>query len=71
MTASMYDKVCYWTEQREEQITLRNLKNGQIGYSFGCTHEGETIQVRLANGEMDSWSRFDCVDASMTESTIH
>jgi hypothetical protein len=70
MTLSSYDKVCYWTEQREEQVPLRNLRNGQIGYSFGCTHAGETIQVKLANGEMDSWGRADCVEAT-AEPTVH
>jgi hypothetical protein len=62
MRVSQYDKVCYWTEQREENVPLRNLKNGQIGYSFGCTHAGETVQVRLENGELDSWERNECVE---------
>jgi hypothetical protein len=57
MGDSVYEKICYWTEQREEQVPLRNLKTGAIGYSFGCTHEGATVQVRLGNGELDSWSR--------------
>jgi hypothetical protein len=63
MTATTYDKVCYWTEQREENIPLRNVKNGQLGYSFGCTPAGETVQVRLANGELDSWSRDECAES--------
>ncbi|MBT1072540.1 hypothetical protein [Pelotalea chapellei] len=71
MTANSFDSVCYRTEQREEQVALRNLKNGEIGYSFGCTHAGETIQVRLLNGEMDSWNRFDCIEDSVTEPTVH
>lgn len=57
MTATNYDKVCYRTEQREENVPLRNVKNGQLGYSFGCTYAGETVQVKLTNGELDSWSR--------------
>jgi hypothetical protein len=64
MNTGSYDKVCYWTEQREESIPLRNLKNGAIGYSLGCTHAGETVQVKLATGELDSWSRTECVEAS-------
>ncbi len=60
MKGSNYDEVCYWTEQREEHVPLRNLKTGEIGYSFGCTHEGATVQVRLANGELDSWNRDEC-----------
>ena len=55
-----FDKVCYWTEQREEQVPLKNLKTGEIGYSFGCTYDGETVQVRLENGELDSWPKEDC-----------
>jgi len=63
MNASRYDKVCYWTEQREENVLLLNLKNGQLGYSFGCTQSGETIQVKLMNGELDSWGRDECVES--------
>ncbi len=63
MRGSNYDKVCYWTEQREEHVPLRNLKSGEIGYSFGCTQEGATVQVRLENGEFDSWSKDDCAEA--------
>ncbi len=66
MRGSNYDKVCYWTEQREEYVPLRNLKTGEIGYSFGCTHEGATVQVRLANGELDSWIREDCEEMPET-----
>lgn len=66
MRGSNYDKVCYWTEQREEHLPIRNLKTGEIGYSFGCTHEGATVQVRLENGELDSWSKEDCVEVPET-----
>jgi hypothetical protein len=55
-----YDKVCYLTEQRDELVALRNLRTGKIGYSLGCTLEGETIQVKLESGELDSWSRDEC-----------
>jgi hypothetical protein len=64
MTNASYDKVCYWTEQREESVPLRNVKNGQMGYSFGCTQAGETVQVKLTDGELDSWSRDECVEPS-------
>ena len=66
MNTTSYDQVCYRTEQREETVTLRNVKNGQVGYSFGCTQAGETVQVKLTNGELDSWSRDECVE-SFTE----
>ncbi|MDD2308914.1 MAG: hypothetical protein PHH91_04955 [Desulfuromonadaceae bacterium] len=62
MSIVNYDKVCYRTEQQDENVALRNLKTGQIGYTFGCTMAGETIQVRLANGELDSWSRDECTE---------
>ena len=62
MTTINYDKVCYQTEQQEESVALRNLKTGQIGYTFGCTKAGETVQVKLANGELDTWSRDECTE---------
>ncbi|MCM2358691.1 MAG: hypothetical protein NDI77_11125 [Geobacteraceae bacterium] len=62
MRGSQYDKVCYWTEQREEKVPIRNLKSGEVGYSFGCTYEGNTVQVRLENGELDSWPKEDCLE---------
>ena len=64
MTTTTYDRVCYRTEQRDEAVPLRNVKNGQLGYSFGCTQAGETVQVKLANGELDSWSRDECAESS-------
>ena len=57
-----YEKVCYRTDQQEENVRLRNLKTGQIGYTFGCTKAGETIQVKLENGELDTWSRDECAE---------
>jgi hypothetical protein len=60
MKRNDYDRVCYRTEQRDESVAVRNIKGGNVGYSFGCTYAGETVQVRLPNGELDSWSRDDC-----------
>jgi hypothetical protein len=48
------------TEQRDDTVPLRNLKNGKLGYSFGCTYAGETVQVRLTDGTLDSWNRDEC-----------
>jgi len=62
MRETSYEKVCYCTEQREEHVPLRNLKTGEIGYSFGCTMEGATVQVKLENGELDSWQIQDCIE---------
>jgi hypothetical protein len=63
MTTSSFNQVCYRTEQRDESVALRNLKNGQLGYSFGCTQAGETVQVKLTTGELDSWSRDECIES--------
>jgi hypothetical protein len=60
MRVSDYSRVCYITEQREDAVPLRNLRTGEIGYSFGCTVAGETVQVRLTSGQLDSWSREEC-----------
>lgn len=60
MKRSEYERVCYMTEQRDERVPLRNLKSGKLGYPFGCTTAGETVQVRLTDGTLDSWSRVDC-----------
>jgi hypothetical protein len=64
MKTAQYNKVCYWTEQRDEPVLLRNLKTGVTGLSFGCTYAGETVQVRLANGELDSWGRIECTETT-------
>lgn len=52
--------VCERTERKEERVKLRNLKTGDIGLTFGCTESGETIQVELENGQLDSWDPVDC-----------
>jgi hypothetical protein len=64
MNPVKYEQVCYRTEQRDESVLLRNLRNGKVGYSFGCTAAGETVQVKLPNGGLDSWSRDECAEAS-------
>lgn len=64
MNSGNYEKVCYRTEQRDENVLLRSLKDGRTGYTFGCTSAGETIQVRLPDGSLDSWSRDECTEVS-------
>jgi len=64
MNSGKYDQVCYRTEQRDENVLLRNLKDGQTGYTFGCTSAGETVQVRLPDGGLDSWNREECTEVS-------
>jgi hypothetical protein len=55
--------VCQRTERKDERVRLRNTRTGQIGLTFGCTMEGETIQVELESGELDSWVKGDCEEA--------
>ncbi len=63
MKESGFVDVCQRTERKDERVRLRNVRTGQTGLTFGCTMEGETIQVELDNGEMDSWSPEDCEEA--------
>ena len=60
MKENQYRSVCYRTEQREDEVQLVNLRTGAKGVTFGCTFAGETVQVRLENGELDSWERAEC-----------
>ncbi len=52
--------VCQRTERKDERVKLRNVRTGESGLSFGCTIEGQTIQVELENGDLDSWEPADC-----------
>jgi hypothetical protein len=63
MTSNLYDQVCYRTEQRDEHLALVNMRTGELGRAFGCTPAGETVQVELPDGRLDSWSRDDCREA--------
>ncbi len=63
MKESGFADVCQRTERKDERVRLRNTKTGQIGLTFGCTIEGETIQVELADGSMDSWPPEECEEA--------
>ena len=63
MKESGFVDVCQRTERKDERVKLRNIRSGQVGITFGCTMEGETIQVELDNGEMDSWPPEDCEEA--------
>ncbi len=63
MKVTEYTGVCNRTERKDERVRLRNVKTGQVGLTFGCTMEGETIQVELEDGSLDSWSPADCEEA--------
>lgn len=67
MEKTQYEKVCYATEQREESVPLKNRKTGEIGFTYSCTFSGTTVQVRLQNGELDSWDQADCIPMSADE----
>ncbi len=60
MRESQFTEVCDRTERKDERVKLRNIKTGQIGLTSGCTMEGETIQVELENGQLDSWEPAEC-----------
>jgi hypothetical protein len=62
MSPGKYEQVCYRTEQREEDVVLHNLNTGRAGHAFGCTTSGETVQVRLEDGSLDSWNREECTE---------
>lgn len=64
MNTGKYENVCYRTEQREENVLLCNLRNGSTGYTFGCTSAGETLQVKMPDGSLDSWQREECTEVS-------
>ena len=64
MKENQYKSVCYRTEQREDPVQLINLRTGIKGTTFGCTFAGETVQVRLENGELDSWERDECSETA-------
>jgi hypothetical protein len=57
-----HTSVCSRTDHKEERVPLRNIRTGDIGFTFGCTSEGQTIQVELQSGELDSWVFSDCIE---------
>lgn len=52
--------VCQRTEHKDERVKLRNIRTGETGRTFSCTPSGETIQVELENGSLDSWAPEEC-----------
>ncbi|SNB47766.1 hypothetical protein [Geobacter sp. DSM 9736] len=58
-----HQSVCNRTERKDERVRLRNIKTGDIGLAFQCTPPGETIQVELEDGSLDSWPATDCEEA--------
>lgn len=60
MRDSEHKSVCDRTEGKEERVRLRNVKTGREGLTFSCTWAGETIQVELDDGSLDSWPADEC-----------
>jgi hypothetical protein len=56
----IHSEICDTTERKDERVKVRNRTSGEIGLSFGCTIEGDTVQVELADGSLDSWQEDDC-----------
>ena len=59
-----HSNICDTTERRDQRVTVRTRQTGEIGLSFGCTIEGDTVQVELADGSLDSWLEDDCEEVS-------
>lgn len=55
-----HSEICDTTERREQRVRVKNRKTGEIGLSYGCTPEGDTVQVELSDGSLDSWPEDDC-----------
>jgi len=56
----VHSEICDTTERRDQRVTVRNRNTGEVGLSFGCTIEGDTVQVELPDGSLDSWLEDDC-----------
>ncbi|MBU5614418.1 hypothetical protein [Geomonas azotofigens] len=56
----VHSEICDTTERKEQRVQVKNTKTGEIGLSYGCTIEGDTVQVELSDGSLDSWPEDDC-----------
>ncbi|MBU5635575.1 hypothetical protein KOM00_02400 [Geomonas sp. Red69] len=56
----VHSEICDTTERKEQRVRVKNTKTGEIGLSYGCTIEGDTVQVELPDGSLDSWPEDDC-----------
>ena len=59
-----HSEICDRTERKDERVQVRNRRTGEVGLSFGCTIEGDTVQVELPDGTLDSWQEDDCEEAN-------
>ncbi len=60
MKKTAQDDVCQRTEHKDERVRLRNIRTGEVGLTFSCTPSGDTIQVELESGALDSWTPEEC-----------
>lgn len=60
MKKTTQDDVCQRTEHKDERVRLRNIRTGEVGLTFSCTPSGDTIQVELESGALDSWTPEEC-----------
>ena len=60
MRDTEHKSVCDRTERKEDRVRLRNTKTGKEGLTFSCTPMGETIQVEMDDGSLDSWPAEEC-----------
>ena len=56
----VHSDICDTTERKDERVKVRNRVTGEVGLTFGCTIEGDTVQVQLPDGSLDSWREDDC-----------
>lgn len=56
----VHSEICDTTERKERRVQVKNTKTGEVGLSYGCTIEGDTVQVELSDGSLDSWPEDDC-----------
>ncbi|GFO68462.1 hypothetical protein GMLC_20410 [Geomonas limicola] len=57
---ALHSEICDTTERKEQRVKVRNRNSGETGLSYGCTIEGDTVQVELPDGSLDSWPEDDC-----------
>ena len=59
-----HSEICDTTERREQRVKVRNRNTGELGLCYGCTIEGDTVQVELSDGSLDSWPEDDCEEVA-------
>ena len=60
MKETIHPDICERTERKNERVQIKHKTTGEIGLTFGCTLEGDTVQVELPDGGLDSWPLDEC-----------